>query len=104
MNRRTACLENFRGFSSEPLPPNIFNVSCLPWLVYSSLDLHVFDEAAYLAPVITWGRFHRKDKQTVIPLTMQIHHAAADGFHIARFFRETEENVRQFINNSGSGL
>ena len=29
-----------------------------------------------------------------MPLTMNIHHAVADGFHLSRFFNEVQEVVR----------
>lgn len=72
-------------------PPNFFDVSCLPWIKYSHFDIHVFDEGKFLAPVITWGKFEEKDGKLIMPLTMNIHHAVADGFHLSRFFNEVQE-------------
>lgn len=83
--------EAFRGFSIDGVPPNIFDVSCVPWVHYRSLDIHVFDEGTYLAPVITWGKYEDDGAgKMILPLSMQIHHAAADGFHICRFFNEVQ--------------
>lgn len=72
-------------------PPNFFDVSCLPWIKYSHFDIHVFDEGKFLAPVVTWGKFEEKDGKLIMPLTMNIHHAVADGFHLSRFFNEVQE-------------
>ena len=72
-------------------PPNFFDVSCLPWVRYQHFDVHVFDEGTFLAPVITWGRYEKEQGKLVMPLTMNIHHAVADGFHLSRFFREVQE-------------
>ena len=72
-------------------PPNFFDVSCLPWIKYSRFDIHVFDKGKFLAPVITWGKFEEKDGKLIMPLTMNIHHAVADGFHLSRFFNEAQE-------------
>lgn len=74
-------------------PPNFFDVSCLPWIKYSHFDIHVFDEGKFLAPVVTWGKFEEKDGKLIMPLTMNIHHAVADGFHLSRFFNEVRELV-----------
>ena len=30
-----------------------------------------------------------------MPLTMQIHHAVADGFHIARFFDDIQSEIKE---------
>lgn len=78
---------------------NTFDVSCLPWLHYNSCDLHVFDSGTYLAPVITWGKYRMEHGCMMLPLTMQIHHAAADGYHVAMFFEE----IRREIQNLGAG-
>lgn len=84
--------KNCRGFATEQ-PPNFFDVSCLPWLRYRSFDMHVFDGGKFLAPVITWGKYEREGGRCLMPLTMNIHHAVADGFHLARFFLELQELI-----------
>lgn len=81
--------KNSRGFAAEH-PPNFFDVSCLPWLRYHSFDIHVFDEGKFLAPVVTWGKYEHEEGRCLMPLTMNIHHAVADGFHLARFFIELQ--------------
>lgn len=72
---------------------NIFDVSCLPWVSYKHFDLHVFDDGKYLRPVVTWGKYEKSGGKLIMPLTMNIHHAVADGFHLARFFNEVQELV-----------
>ena len=86
---------NSRGFV-ENQPPNFFDVSCLPWLRYRSFDMHVFDEVKFLAPVVTWGKYERDGERRPMPLTLNIHHAVADGFHLARFFIELQELIDSF--------
>lgn len=73
--------------------PNFFDVSCLPWVKYKHFDLHVFDEGKFLAPVVTWGKYEQEDGKLMMPLTMNIHHAVADGFHLSRFFNEVQNRI-----------
>lgn len=80
-----------RGHHLLDMPPNTFDVTALPWLSYTSLDINLTADAVYLAPIISWGRWRSDGSRTVLPLSMEIHHAVADGFHIARFFREVEQ-------------
>ena len=49
-----------------------------------------------LCPIFTWGKFERSGDKTVMPLTIQIHHASADGFHIAQLFQELQWEVDHF--------
>lgn len=82
-----------RAFEVKYTNLNTFDVSCLPWISYKSLDMHIFDSGTYLAPVITWGKYERKENRLIMPLTLQIHHAAADGFHVARFFTDIQKEM-----------
>lgn len=76
-------------------PKNTFDASCLPWVRYSQFDMHVFDAGIHLAPVVTWGKYEEKSGSQVLPLSMQIHHAVADGFHLSRFFVEVQKLIDQ---------
>ncbi len=71
-------------------PLNFFDVSCLPWVKYKHFDVHVFDEGKFLAPVVTWGKYEPENGKFMMPLTMNIHHSVADGFHLSRFFHEVQ--------------
>ncbi|MCI1965256.1 MAG: chloramphenicol acetyltransferase [Oscillospiraceae bacterium] len=82
------------GCSVPHVPKNIFDVSCIPWRNYSAMSLHIPENWIYLAPIITWGKFTEKNHRMLLPMTMQIHHAAADGFHITRFFNEVEQAAK----------
>lgn len=84
---------DLRGFELKDVPPNVFNVSCLPWIKYRSFDIHVFDEGKYIAPVITWGKYEEKDKKYLMPLSVQIHHAVSDGYHLSRFFNALQQLI-----------
>lgn len=77
----------------ENQPLNFFDVSCLPWVKYKHFDVHVFDEGKFLAPVVTWGKYEQENGRLMMPLTMNIHHAVADGFHLSRFFNEVQELI-----------
>lgn len=78
-------------------PKNFFDVSCLPWVRYKHFDVHVFDEGKFLAPVVTWGKYEQENDKALMPLTMNIHHAVADGFHLSRFFNEVQELIDSLI-------
>uniref|UniRef100_UPI001FDAB5FD CatA-like O-acetyltransferase n=1 Tax=Clostridioides difficile TaxID=1496 RepID=UPI001FDAB5FD len=59
--------------------------------------VHVFDEGKFLAPVITWGKYELEQERYIMPLTMNIHHAVADGFHLSRFFNEVQELINSIL-------
>lgn len=90
--RDRARCETMRGIV-DAQAPNFFDVTCLPWVRYRHFDLHVFDEGRFLAPVVSWGKFVNENGRVIMPLTMNIHHAVADGFHLSRFFNEIQSMI-----------
>ncbi|MFS0713155.1 type A chloramphenicol O-acetyltransferase [Microbacterium sp. 2P01SA-2] len=75
-------------FPQGPPPPNSFDVSSLPWTDFTGFNLNVEGVGAHLAPIFTLGRYHERDDRTWLPVAVQVHHAAADGFHTARLINE----------------
>lgn len=81
-------LDNYKKDTSYSTKfcPNFFIASCLPWISYSSFNVNNEGGQPFLFPMVTWGKFYEKDKKIYMPITIQIHHAAADGYHCSLFF------------------
>lgn len=82
-----------RGYRVPGIPENVFSASCLPWLGYDALHLSLNGDEPYLAPIVTWGKAERIGERLQMPLSFEIHHGAADGFHIARFYEEVAQEM-----------
>jgi len=72
-------------------PPNAFDVSSLPWASFTGFTLNIRDAWNHLAPIVTLGRYVERDGRVLLPLAVQVHHAAADGFHTARLVNELQQ-------------
>lgn len=83
-----------KGHIVTPVPPNILPISCEPELAFDSFCVQPCGESVYgesVAPTLIWGRYvPGQDGRLLLPVSVSIHHAAADGWHIARFFRELQ--------------
>lgn len=71
-----------------PAGDNVFEASSVPWRHFTSVGLS--GDCMPLTPVIAWGRWREENGACRLPLSVQIHHAAADGYHLARFLNEAE--------------
>ncbi len=108
----TPCYDNFREFKEcfdadaamytktdkgmfpkPDMPDNVFNVSALPWINFSAFNLMLPDAKRYLLPIFTSGKFEEKGAQTVMPLSVQVHHAVCDGFHVAKFIQKFQDKI-----------
>lgn len=70
-------------------------LSCLPWLDYTALD-NAFPNAQDCIPRISWGKIVPGGEGFDMAMTLQIHHALADGLHVARFFKATGAALATF--------
>ncbi|MEU6110285.1 type A chloramphenicol O-acetyltransferase [Streptomyces albidoflavus] len=71
-------------------PPNTFDVSSLPWASFTGFTLTIRDGWDHLAPIFTLGRYTEREARLLLPLSVQTHHAAADGFHTARLTNDLQ--------------
>lgn len=101
-------MEHAKSLSVGSIPAmgrNTFEASCIPWRHFTSVGIsYPISRTHSLTPLIVWGGFIEKNGQTYMPLSITIHHAAADGFHLARFLNEAEtlsEIIAKKISSKG---
>ena len=79
-------------------PENSFNISMVPWLEFTSMNLNVYDEGKFLLPIFTMGKYFERDGRRLLPLAIQVHHAVCDGYHVGAFVARLQEYVDSFTN------
>ncbi|GAA1059896.1 CatA-like O-acetyltransferase [Agromyces bracchium] len=75
-------------FPHGELPPDVFDVSSVPWTSFTGFSLQIDGGTRHLLPIFTIGRYVERAGRTLMPLAVQVHHASADGFHAARLVEE----------------
>ncbi|MEH0885329.1 type A chloramphenicol O-acetyltransferase [Enterobacter sp. UNJFSC 003] len=70
---------------------NIFFVSGIPWVSFTSFNVNVANMKNFFAPMFTLGKYIYQDGKIVLPLAVQVHHSVCDGFHVARLINELQE-------------
>lgn len=81
---------------------NWFDASFIPWCSYDSLHVELPDGHLYFQPVINWGKYRREGTQLMLPLTVRLNHAIADGYLVAKVFQLLETEITRFISVSNS--
>ena len=76
--------------------PNWFDASYISWLSYDSLNVELPDGYLYFLPIVNWGRYREENGRLMMPVTVRLNHAVADGFLIANVFRLLEKEIRTF--------
>lgn len=83
-------------FVKENPPPNTFPISMIPWASFSGFNLNIVNEADYLLPIITGGKYTEQGGRVLLPVSLQVHHAVCDGYHASMFFKELQSLADSF--------
>lgn len=79
----------FHGYNG----PDLVHASTLPWFEYHGM-VHAHQDASRDAiPKLAFGRLEWKNWQAILPVSVQVHHALADGYHIHQFLEMMKANI-----------
>lgn len=70
---------------------NSFTISSLPWINFRGFNINVFNEGHYLPPIFTIGKFIKTEDAVLMPLSIQVHHAVCDGYHVGKFVKSLQD-------------
>lgn len=72
-------------------PSNAYVVSCIPWFSFHSFSLHNHGIRDYYFPSLEAGAFSQTtDGQTTMPLSITVHHATVEGYHLKLFLERLQ--------------
>ena len=75
------------------LPQNVANISCIPWVQFTNLSFGLRYCAEYCTPMVVFGKFHRLEGKTYIPMSVYCNHAVNDGWHASLLMTEFQERA-----------
>lgn len=76
--------------------PNWFDASYISWLSYDSMNIELPDGYLFFAPIVNWGRYREENGRLMMPVTVRLNHAIADGFLVANVFRLLQKEMEAF--------
>ena len=77
--------------------PNWFDASCIPWLSYDSMNIELPDGYLFFAPIINWGKYRDENGKLMMPVSVRLNHAVADGYLVASVFRLLQKEIEAFV-------
>ena len=77
--------------------PNWFDASYVSWLSYDALHLELPDGYLYFQPIINWGKYRKENSRMMMPVTVRMNHAIADGYLISQVFLLLQEKISAWV-------
>ncbi len=98
---RRRCRENGGLEEDEDVERMLF-ISTLPWLSYTALIQPVAGREES-NPRITWGKYSQDAQgRWQMPVSLLVHHALADGAHLAAFYEHLREEMDALRREAGA--
>lgn len=79
-----------------PFPPNCFDISSLPWSSFTSFNCPQANDIVWLPPFVMVGRYFENIDKILLPVSISVHHATCDGYHVSKFFNEFQNIASNF--------
>ena len=67
--------------------------STLPWISFTSVQHAQDKEKGNSVPKIVFGKYFNSGEQLLMPLSVEVHHAFADGYHVGLFFDKFQKEI-----------
>ena len=74
--------------------PNWFDASYISWLSYDAMNIELPDGYLHLLPIVNWGRYREENGRLMMPVSVRLNHAIADGYLVANVFRLLEKEMQ----------
>ena len=59
--------------------------------------MELLDGYLYYQPIINWGKYEEIGGRLMMPVTVRMNHAVADGYLISKVFLMLEEEMKEFV-------
>lgn len=79
------------GLMLDEIRQNEVHYSALPWLKFSSLSHSRNFSNEDSCPKISFGKLTTEDDKKLMPVSIHVHHALMDGFHVGLFVEELQQ-------------
>ena len=76
--------------------PNWFDASYISWLSYDSMNIELPDGYLFFAPIVNWGRYREEGGRLMMPVSVRLNHAIADGYLLAKVFLLLQQEIGSF--------
>ncbi len=77
--------------------PNWFDASYISWISYDSLNIELPDGYLFFLPIVNWGSYQLENGKYMMPVSVRLNHAIADGYLVANVYRLLEKEIHAFV-------
>ncbi|MBK8806549.1 MAG: chloramphenicol acetyltransferase [Bacteroidales bacterium] len=88
--------QDFLGLEKLKGRDDLLYLTCVPWIAFTHISHTISINRNDSVPRISWGKYFAQEGKILLPFSVQVHHALADGFHIGQFVNLLQEYLDDF--------
>lgn len=83
------------SLAEDPNRDDWLYITSIPWVSFTSMTHPIHLNPVDSVPRIAIGKFYEENGKWKLPLSVQVHHALMDGFHLGKYFELFQEYLNQ---------
>src|SRR5437763_544916 len=83
------------GLLKPTMRDDLIYFTVLPWVSFTSFAHARTPGRGESVPRIAFGKFTVENKRTLLPISVEVHHALMDGLHVGRYMTRFEELLQK---------
>jgi chloramphenicol O-acetyltransferase type A len=72
---------------------DIIHYSVIPWISFTSFSHPRNYQTNDSIPKIVFGKYYENNGRTILPVSIEVHHALMDGFHLGLYLEKLQKKV-----------
>jgi chloramphenicol O-acetyltransferase type A len=94
-NREIEAIRNSSGLriNEHTARPDTVHYSSIPWLSFTGLSHARHFRFPDSVPKISFGKIFMQENRRLMPVSVHVHHALADGYHVGKFFEAYQQRL-----------
>lgn len=69
---------------------DLIYITCIPWISFTHLSHTISLNRNDAVPRISWGKYYEDGDKTLLPFSVQVHHALNDGVHVGKYIEKLQ--------------
>jgi chloramphenicol O-acetyltransferase type A len=65
-------------------------ITSIPWISFTQLSHTISLNKDDAVPRISWGKYYHDGDNTLLPFSIQVHHALVDGVHVGKYVEQLQ--------------
>ncbi|MFC0877451.1 CatA-like O-acetyltransferase [Saccharicrinis sp. FJH2] len=64
---------------------DLIYITCIPWISFTHISHTISLNKNDSVPRISWGKYYKQGKRTLLPFSVQANHSLIDGYHVGKY-------------------